>query len=101
MYWFERFYWRATKIQPDEMDTPTPSNQFYKFQPLSAIPTTDIKNVLANPHAYMPPNTKANLDGYLLYSRQSQYVIGTTPLACWLSEDMAQQLLANSSLTNK
>ncbi|KAG2185052.1 hypothetical protein INT43_000965 [Umbelopsis isabellina] len=95
--WVHRFlfYWRSTKIQPEEMDTPTQNNQFYKFQPLLATSTTEMKNVLENPRAYMPPNTKANFDGYLLYSRQSQYVIGTTPLACWVSEDKAQELLAN------
>lgn len=83
----------ASKIQADEMDVPNADNQFYKFQALQAAPTTELKNVIANPYAFMPPNVKANVDGYLLYNRETQYVVGTTPLVCWLSIDKVQELL--------
>ncbi|CAO3657741.1 unnamed protein product [Umbelopsis ramanniana] len=88
-----RFFWVASKIQADEMDVPNADNQFYKFQALQAASTTELKNVIANPYAFMPPNVKANVDGYLLYNRETQYVVGTTPLVCWLSIDKVQELL--------
>ncbi|KAI9288713.1 hypothetical protein BC943DRAFT_357569 [Umbelopsis sp. AD052] len=90
-----RFFWVATKIQADEMDVPNAGNQFYKFQALQAASTTELKNVIANPYAFMPPNVKANLDGYLFYNRETQYVVGTTPLVCWLSIDKVQELLVD------
>lgn len=90
-----RFFWVATKIQSDEMDKPNTSNQFYKFEPLQAVSTSELKNAVSNPRAYMPPNMQANVDGYLFYNRQTQYVVGTTPLVCWVSVDKVQELLAD------
>lgn len=90
-----RFFWVATKIQPDEMDKPNAVNQFYKFQPLRAASTTELKNVVSNPRAYMPPGVQAEVDGYLFYNRQTQYELGTTPLVCWVSVDKVQELLVD------
>ncbi|KAH8548767.1 hypothetical protein BGW37DRAFT_504957 [Umbelopsis sp. PMI_123] len=88
-----RFFWVATKIQPDEMDVPNATNQFYKFQALQAASTTELKNVLTNPQDFLPENFKANVDGYLFYNRETQYVVGTTPLVCWVSQEKTQELL--------
>lgn len=79
-----RHFWLQTKFNSEEMDAETSENSFYKFQPLRPIPTTALSDVLADAEGYMKKSGfTGDIDGFLFYHRECQYIAGTTPLVCW------------------
>ncbi|RUS23043.1 hypothetical protein BC937DRAFT_92998 [Endogone sp. FLAS-F59071] len=85
-----RFYWLQTKLA--ELDHPTASNSFYKFRPLFAFEAhrDQLRSLIVNPGQCGYP---IRPDGILFYNRHTQYVIGITPLVCWVSMDKAAEIL--------
>ncbi|CAJ0762507.1 19846_t:CDS:10 [Entrophospora sp. SA101] len=95
-----RFYWLTTKF--NEVDPPitapslgtmaTVNNSIYKFIPLSPLNCSpkQISSLISdsNPFGYRS-------DGLLFFNKQTQYVIGETPLCGWIGIEKVKEILGN------
>ncbi|KAG0180381.1 hypothetical protein DFQ29_000776 [Apophysomyces sp. BC1021] len=85
-----------TRLDATEMDVATSDNRYYRIQPLKPIPANELGQVLPSPSGYAAQQgLNYEVDGLLFYLREAQYVIGSTPLACWVPLDELQSRFCN------
>ncbi|KAG0192480.1 hypothetical protein DFQ28_008979 [Apophysomyces sp. BC1034] len=91
-----RHFWLQTRLDATEMDVATSDNRYYRIQPLKPIPANELGQVLPSPSGYAAQQgLNYEVDGLLFYLREAQYVIGSTPLACWVPLDELQSRFCN------
>ncbi|CAO3653207.1 unnamed protein product [Cunninghamella echinulata] len=92
-----RHFWLMNKLNPSNMLPKTNNNHFYQFKPLIPAPTKDLDLILKDPKHYIKQYQSHHLDytidGLLFYHRKTQYIVGSTPLVCWLPVDKFNTIL--------
>ncbi|KAL1914951.1 uncharacterized protein VTP21DRAFT_7867 [Calcarisporiella thermophila] len=91
-----RFYWLQTKIA--ELDSPTAHNGTFTFQPLlpRVIDSPLLNEVVSLSKMGSEESTSLlgfRLDGFLFYHKRTHYVLGTTPLCCWIGVERTAEIL--------
>ena len=90
-----RFFWLRSKLS--EMDHQNVLNDFYKFKPLSVYNADpqQLSSLISNLDqcGYSP-------DGLLFFNRCTQYVLGTTPLVCWVGKEKVFEILVEGTANN-
>lgn len=93
-----RHFWLMNKLNPSNMLPKTNNNHFYQFKPLIPAPSKDLDQILTDPKHYIQQYQSHHLDytidGLLFYHRKTQYIVGSTPLVCWLPVDKFNTILA-------